>query len=76
MQNEICRGKLEMTPNQQTTNPCNETKLTATWMDARHAAMSQPAHPTTEQPMSERPYDHEALTPTHDALSAIYNREY
>jgi hypothetical protein len=65
-----------MTPNQQPTNPCNEMKLNTAWMEARYASMSQPARATTEQPMPERPYDHEAQAPTHDALSAIYNRDY
>jgi len=67
---------MEMAPQQQGTQTCNEANTTSSWMEAYHATMRQPAQPAAERTMPERPYDNEAQAPTHDALSAIYNRGY
>jgi hypothetical protein len=56
---------MEMThQNEQTTSP---------WMEVGDAWSSQA---TAQAATSERPYDQDSQTPTHDALSDIYNRGY
>ena len=53
---------------------CNQYS-TSPWTEAYHAMMSRPAHNTASQSMTEQPSQDETQAPTHDALSAIYNRE-
>ena len=65
-----------MTPQQPTTKPCNQTFATSPWTEAYRAMNSHSAQQSASEPMPERPYDNEAQAPTHDALSAIYNRGY
>jgi hypothetical protein len=66
-----------MSPHQQPMKPCQQHQTTSPWTEAYHAqaAMSQtPRVPQGTTP--ERPFENEAMAPTHDALSAIYNRNY
>jgi len=65
-----------MTTQPHHTGTCHETYPTNSWMEAFRAAMSQPTHPTNQRTMPERPDEGETQAPTHDALSAIYNRGY
>jgi hypothetical protein len=66
-----------VTPQQPITKLCNQTFATSPWTEAYRAMSSRAAQQTASKPqMPERPYDHEAQAPTHDALSAIYNRGY
>jgi len=57
----------EMTHQEQPTSP---------WTEAYHASMSQGNQPAAQANTSESPYDQDSQTPTHDALSDIYNRGY
>jgi hypothetical protein len=67
-----------MRAEQQNMNSCQQTQPTSPWTEAYHAqaAMSQTTPCAAEKPMPERPSENEAQAPTHDALSAIYNRGY
>jgi hypothetical protein len=47
---------------------------TSPWTEAYHAAPTQQTMPTEDAP--KHAFDTEALQPTQDALSAIYNRGY
>ena len=57
---------------------CNQSQTTSPWTEAYHAqAASSPTTPrAAEQTMPELASEHEAQSPTQDALSAIYNRGY
>jgi hypothetical protein len=57
------------------TKTCKQTYSTSPWTEAYHAMMSRPAQNTASQSMPEQPSQDETQAPTHDALSAIYNRE-
>ncbi|MEO8608658.1 MAG: hypothetical protein ABI690_12285 [Chloroflexota bacterium] len=63
---------------QHNTQLCKQSHTTSPWTEAYHAqAVSSPATPrAAQQSMPERASDNEAQAPTHDALSAIYNRGY
>jgi hypothetical protein len=61
--------------------PCKQSYTTSPWTEAYcaqriQAASSSTAPRAAEQTMPERASEHEAQAPTHDALSAIYNRGY
>ena len=58
--------------------PCSQNHTTSPWTEAYHAqAVSRPTMSRAAQPtMPERAAENEAQAPTHDALSAIYNRGY
>ena len=58
-----------------TMKSCNQTYSTSPWTEAYHAMMSRPTHNTAEGSTPEQPSQDETQAPTHDALSAIYNRE-
>jgi hypothetical protein len=58
-----------------TMKTCNQTYSTSPWTETYHAMMSRPAQNTASQSMPEQPSQDETQAPTHDALSAIYNRE-
>ena len=63
---------------QRNPKPCKQSQTTSPWTEAYHtqAAMSQTTSRPARQTMPERASEHEAQAPTHDALSAIYNRGY
>ena len=66
---------------QHNTKPCQQSQTTSPWTEAyrvqrTQAAMSQMPPRTAGQDMPERASENEAQAPTHDALSAIYNRGY
>ena len=54
---------------------CNHSYSTSPWTEAYHATMSRPAQKAADQSMPEHPSQDETQAPTHDALTAIYNRE-
>jgi hypothetical protein len=64
--------------------PCHQSHTTGPWAEAYCAQRTQRIHavgsPTTsraaQSTMPERAAENEAQAPTHDALSAIYNRGY
>ena len=61
--------------------PCKQSQPTSPWTEAycaqrMQAAMGQTTPRAAGQNMPERASEHEAQAPTHDALSAIYNRGY
>jgi len=61
--------------------PCKQSQTTSPWTEAfcaqrTQAAMKQMTSHPAGQNMPERASEHEAQAPTHDALSAIYNRGY
>ena len=62
------------------TKPCQQSQTTSPWTEAyrAQAAMSEMTPRAAEQAMPERAAEaeHETTTPTHDALSLIYNRGY
>ena len=58
------------------TKTCNQTYSSSPWTEAYHVMMSRPAQNTANESAPEHTSQDETQAPTHDALFAIYNREY
>lgn len=67
-----------MFPQTQTKQPANlhETQPTSPWTEAYHACSFDQSEQRPAAAPAQRPYDADTQSPTHDALSAIYNEGY
>lgn len=63
------------TPTEQPIRPYNE-QPTSPWTEAYQACPAEQTNDGRQAALPQRPYDTDTQSPTHDALSAVYNQGY